>query len=108
MQHSMMSLSAACVLSVAVASAAAAAPVSSADLSGHSICWDNGSTSSYGRGGKYANTLSGEGTWAPTSGGFHIHTDRYDYVAAIQKMPDGSFQAEVLGAGIKTTGKYCH
>ena len=108
MQHSMKSLSAACVLSAAIASAAAAAPVSSADLSGHCICWDNGSTSSYGGGGKYANTMSGEGTWSLTAGGVHIHTERYDYVASIQKMPDGSFRAEVLGAGMKTTGKYCH
>jgi len=108
MRKCILLVSATCVLSLALAAVATAGSVSSADLAGHSICWDNGSTSSYGRGGKYANTLSGEGTWAPTSGGFHIHTDRYDYVAAIQKMPDGSFQAEVLGARIKTTGKYCN
>jgi hypothetical protein len=94
-------------ISLTLASASLAASVGAGDLSGKSICWDNGSTSSYGRGGKYANTMSGEGTWAFTSGGVHIHTDRYDYVASIQKMPDGTFHAKILGAGIETIGKYC-
>ena len=101
------SLGAASLLSLAFFSAASAAPVTSADLSGRKICWDNGSASSYGGGGKYSNSLSGEGTWTITGGGVHIHTDRYDYVAAIQKLPDGTFQAVVIGAGIKSTGKYC-
>ncbi|MDR3422202.1 MAG: hypothetical protein P4L80_13325 [Xanthobacteraceae bacterium] len=95
------------LLSLAFLSFASAAPVSSGDLSGKTICWDNGSTSRYGGGGKYSNNLSGEGTWAITGGGVHIHTDRYDYVAAIQKLPDGTFQAVVIGAGIKSAGKYC-
>jgi hypothetical protein len=95
------------VFSLVLYSAALAAPVTAADLSGKKICWDNGSASSYRAGGKYANNMSGEGTWAVTAGGVHIHTDRYDYVASIQKLGDGTFSATVATAGIKSAGKYC-
>ncbi len=98
---------AAAVLSLASLSGANAAPISSADLSGKKICWNNGSVSSYGRGGKYSNNMTGDGTWSMAGGGVHIHTDRYDYVAAMQKSPDGTFQAEITAAHITTTGKYC-
>jgi hypothetical protein len=108
MQKYLVALGAAFVLSFAFLSVALAAPVSSADLSGKKICWDNGSVSSYGPGGKYSNNMSGEGSWAVTAGGVHIHTDRYDYVANMQKLPDGTFHAEVAAANIKTTGKYCN
>jgi hypothetical protein len=99
-------LGAVSVLSLALISSASAAPVTAADFSGKKICWDNGSTSIYGPGGKYSNTISGQGTWAPAAGGIHVHTDRYDYVAAIQKLPGGTFEAVV--SGMKTTGKYCN
>ena len=98
---------AAAVLSLASLSIANAAPVTSADLSGKKICWNNGSVSSYGRGGKYSNNMTGDGTWSMAGGGVHIHTDRYDYVAAMQKSADGTFHAEITAANIKTTGKYC-
>jgi len=101
------SFGAASALALAVVTAAPAAPVNSADLSGKRICWDNGSISSYGPGGKYSNNMSGDGTWSLTAHGLHIHTDHYDYVANVQKLPDGTFHAEVAGASIKTNGKYC-
>jgi hypothetical protein len=100
-------LGAAAVLSLALLSPASASPVTAADLSGKKICWNNGSASVYGHGGKYSNNPSGEGTWAVTGAGVHVHTHRYDYVAAIQKLPGGTFQAEIIGAGIKSTGTYC-
>lgn len=108
MQKCLSLLGAAGLLSLAFLSPASAAPVTAADLSGKKICWDNGSASSYGRGGQYSNNLSGEGTWALTGGGVHIHTDRYDYVATIQKLPGGTFQAVINGAGIKSSGTYCN
>ncbi len=95
-----------CVLSLAFCPAALAAPVRAADFTGKKICWDNGSASSYGAGGKYSNNMTGEGTWAMAGSGVHIHTDRYDYVAKIQKMPDGTFHATVGAAA--TNGKYCN
>jgi hypothetical protein len=107
MQKYLSPLGVAFVLSVALYSAALAAPVTSADLSGKKICWNNGSVSSYGRGGKYSNNMTGDGTWSMAGGGVHIHTDRYDYVAAMQKSADGTFHAEVAAAHITTTGKYC-
>jgi hypothetical protein len=105
-QRHLLRLSAASALSFVVLSSASAAPVTAADFSGKKICWDNGSTSIYGPGGKYSNTISGQGTWAAAAGGIHVHTDRYDYVAAIQKLPGGTFEAVV--SGMKTTGKYCN
>jgi hypothetical protein len=107
MQGHLFTLTAAATLSVVFVSAALAAPVSSADLSGRSICWDNGSASSYGAGGAYSNSMSGHGTWSMSGGGVHIHTDRYDYVASVQKLPDGTFHAVVPVAGINANGKYC-
>ena len=108
MQRFLSLSAAAAVLSLASLSIADAAPVTSADLSGKKICWNDGSVSSYGRGGKYSNNMTGDGTWSMAGGGVHIHTDRYDYVAAMQKSPDGTFQAEIAAANIKSTGKYCH
>ena len=107
MQKLLSLLGAAVLLSLAFLAPASAAPVTAADLSGKKICWNNGSASVYGRGGKYSNNLSGEGTWSVTGAGVHVHTDRYDYMAAVQKLPDGSFQAVIIGAGIKSTGTYC-
>jgi hypothetical protein len=107
MRRNFLPLLAASAVSFAAVAAALAAAVSSADLSGKKICWSNGSVSSYGAGGKYSNNLSGDGTWAVGGGGVHVHTDRYDYMANIQKLPDGSFQATIIGAGITSTGKYC-
>jgi hypothetical protein len=105
MQKYLSPFAVASLLSLAFFSHALAAPVTSADLSGKKICWDNGSASNYGPGGKYSNNLSGNGV---TAGRVHIHTDRYDYVAAIQKLPGGTFQAVIIGADIKSTGKYCN
>jgi hypothetical protein len=100
-------LATASIVSLALVSGAQAAGVTSADFSGKRICWDNGSTSTYSPGGKYSNNMSGEGTWAVTPAGLSIHTDKYDYVAIVKKMPDGSFHAEISGAGMTTVGKYC-
>jgi hypothetical protein len=107
MQKHLSLLGAAVLFSLALLSPVSASPVTAADLSGKKICWNNGSASVYGRGGKYSNNLSGEGSWSVTGAGVHVHTDRYDYVAAIQKLPDGSFEAVIIGAGIKSTGTYC-
>ena len=101
-------LVAAVIVSAAYLPPAQATPVTSADFAGKKICWGGGSISSYGHGGKYSNNLTGEGTWSMTKGGVHIHTDRYDYVANIQKLPDGTFHAVIVGTEVKTDGKYCN
>jgi predicted secreted protein len=107
MQKYLSPLGAASVLFLAFFSSAWAATVTSADLSGKKICWDNGSVSTYNHGGKYSNNLSGEGTWSVTASGLQIHTERYDYVAIVEKLPDGTFHAVVAAAGINSTGRYC-
>jgi hypothetical protein len=91
-----------------VATAAQAAPVTAADLAGKRICWNTGSASNYGAGGHYSSDFSGQGTWAIAPGGVHIHTASYDYRAIMQKLPDGSFTAAIVGTDIKSTGKYCN
>ena len=108
MQKYLWSLGAASALCLAFVSAAQASPVTAADLSGKKICWDNGSASSYGPGGKYSNNLTGEGTWSVTGKGLHVHTDRYDYVVTVDKQPGGTFLAVAVGTALKTTGKYCN
>jgi hypothetical protein len=100
-------LVAAVIVCLAYLSPAQSAPVTSADFAGKKICWGGGSISSYGAGGKYSNNLTGEGTWSMTKGGVHIHTDRYDYVASIQKQRDGTFHAVIIGTDVKTDGRYC-
>ena len=100
-------LAATVIVSLAYLSPAQAASATSADFVGKTICWGGGSISSYGAGGKYSNNLTGEGTWSMSKGGLHIHTDRYDYVASVQKLPDGTFHAVIPTMNIKTDGKYC-
>ncbi len=107
MQRYLSRLVAAAAFSLALFCAAHAAGVTAADFSGKKICWGGGSISSYGRGGQYSNNLTGDGTWSLSGGSLHIHTDRYDYVATVQKAADGTFQADIAAANIKTTGKYC-
>jgi hypothetical protein len=100
-------LAAAAVFALAT-SAAKAAPVTAADLAGKRICWDTGTASSYGAGGHYSSDFSGEGTWSIAPGGVHIHTASYDYRATMQKLPNGTFTAAIVGTEIKSTGKYCN
>ena len=86
MQKYLWSLGAASALCFAFVSAAQAATRDLGGLAGKKICWDNGSASTYGRGGKYSNNMTGEGTWSVTAKGLHVHTDRYDYVVAVDKQ----------------------
>jgi hypothetical protein len=107
MQSYLLPLGAAAVFSIACCAGALAAPVTAADLSGKKICWDSGQASTYGSGGHYSSGFAGEGTWAIAAGGVHIHTSRYDYLAHMQKLPNGVFAAAIVGTDIKSTGKYC-
>jgi hypothetical protein len=100
-------LAAAAVFALA-ASAANAAPVTAGDLAGKRICWDTGSASNYGAGGHYSSDFSGQGTWSIVAGGVHIHTASYDYRATMQKLPNGTFTAAIIGTDIKSSGKYCN
>jgi hypothetical protein len=107
MQKYLLPLAAASLFALATSTAALATPVSAGDLSGKKICWDNGSASVYSANGHYSNNASGEGTWAVTGGGVAVHTDRYDYVADVQKLGGGKFHAEISAGGISLNGSYC-
>ena len=107
MRRYALALSAGAVFSLALVPAALASPVKSKDLVGKKICWDVGSASTYAADGKYTNDFTGDGTWSIAADGVHIHTDQFDYVATVDKMPDGTFHVEIPVANIKVVGKYC-
>jgi hypothetical protein len=97
---------------LASVSAALAAPVTAADLTGKKICWDNGNVSTFLPGGKFSSNRSGNGTWAMTAGGVETHTEHWSGVSAnFEKMPDGTFQQTGSGKSGKPwilTGRYCN
>ncbi len=113
MQKFLTPLCAVCVISLAFVSSAIAVPVTSKDLAGKTICWSNyGGTqiSTYGPGDKYKNTYNGFGTWIVTANGVQIHSEKFDYLAHIQKLPNGTFTSTANrddGILIISTGKYC-
>jgi hypothetical protein len=52
---------------------ALARPVTTADLSGKTICWNDGDRQTYSPGGKFSSTRWGTGTWRVTANGVQIH-----------------------------------
>jgi hypothetical protein len=54
---------------------ALARPVTVADLSGKTICWNDGDKQSYSPGGKFSSTRWGNGTWRVTAHGVQIHAN---------------------------------
>lgn len=87
-----------------VATAAWASQVTTADLSGHKICWSSGVVSTYAPGGGYTSgTLAGPGTWAITNGGVTIYGSAWSGFVDIDKLANGTFKSDHLGG----VGKYC-
>lgn len=108
-------LGAASMLSLAFISPALAAPVTSADLEGKKICWENSlgkNVATYGPGDKYSSTSNGKGTWTITKLGVEVHVDgNFPYQRyAQEKLPDGTLTSQLLyptGLDLRSTGKYC-
>jgi hypothetical protein len=88
--------------------AALAGPVTTKDLAGHKICWRNGWTT-YDPSGTYTDGYAGKGTWQVTSSGVKITGSSYQFVADIEKLPDGTFKfhSDKLGAAYDGVGQYC-
>jgi hypothetical protein len=89
-------------------SPAIARPVTSADLSGKKICWNNGDVETYYAGGKFSSNGGGDGTWAVSVVGVVVKAN-WNWVENLEKLADGTFTSAV-SAGDQTqhfTGHYC-
>jgi hypothetical protein len=78
----------AAVTSVAYVSLATAKPVTTADLAGRTICYNNGEKATYLRGGKYVNSKFGNGTWAVTAAGVQLHAGDFSGIFDFEVQPD--------------------
>jgi hypothetical protein len=87
---------------------ALAIAVTSADLDGKKICYDNG-TETYSSDGKYVSTTDGHGTWTITDKGVEIKTNQITGLADMQKLPDGTITSTWIVNGKPETwaGHYC-
>ena len=90
-------------LSFAFSCCAMARPVTTEDLAGRSICFNNGSKATFFPDGKYENNSIGKGTWAVTSDGVKIHAGLRNAVFKLDMRSDGTF-SDNLGL----SGKYCN
>ena len=88
-----------------------ARPVTAADLSGKSICWNDGDKQSYLPGGKFSSTRWGKGTWRVTAHGVQIHSHPGGNGLADIRLRHGTFSLTTLnnrnGHREAATGKYC-
>lgn len=98
---------------VTFVSSAAAGPVTKADLSGKTICWQGGheGKATYMPDGSYVSTIIGRGNWKITPEGVEIDGLQGNRLDVINKLPDGTFSFYFSGgggpSGIGGTGKYC-
>ena len=90
---------------------ALARPVTAADLSGKSICWNDGDKQSYSPDGKFSSTRWGEGTWRVTGHGVQIHAHPGGNGLADIRLRHGTFSLTTYGKrnGLRhtATAKYC-
>lgn len=82
---------------------AMARPVTTQDLAGRTICWDNGETSTYLRGGTWTNSRHGSGTWKVTPAGLEIHSDSFGGALRVELQDDGT----ILDATYNVPGHFC-
>jgi hypothetical protein len=90
--------------------AAAAEPVTRADLAGKKICWNDGITT-FGNDGSFYSTRFSDGTWSLTGDQLVMRGAHAGFTAAITKQ-NGTFHVFGHVAGnpaepYGTRGKYC-
>jgi hypothetical protein len=93
MLHRLSAIGSAIAISTVFAASAFSTPVTTADLSGKKICWDDGLVGTFSPGGKYLSSRSGSGTWLVNSVGVQIRTERYSGLYDIDKQPDGTLKS---------------
>ena len=64
MHKHIQSFLAASVLALTLVPSASASPVTTKDISGKKICWDNGNISTFSPGGQYSSPVVGDGFWS--------------------------------------------
>jgi hypothetical protein len=112
MKKALSRLAAGVGLSVLLLTIAMARPVTTADLSGKTICWSGTMSgddfATYLPGGKIVSGKFGEGTWQVTEAGVII-IHKYNFVADMQILPDGTITSATEGWGrtFLQRGHYC-
>jgi hypothetical protein len=96
--------------SLLLLSTAIARPVTTADLSGKTICWDGGFVKTFYPGGKSSETGYGEGTWRVTSAGVEMSTKSFKNIFDVQILDDGTLTSDTDfgGRNYHGTGHYCN
>jgi hypothetical protein len=88
-----------------------ARPVTAADLSGKSICWNDGDRQTYSPGGKFSSTRWGEGTWRVTAHGVQIHAHPGGNALVDIRLKHGTFSlttySNLNGLRHTATAKHC-
>jgi hypothetical protein len=90
-------------LSLAFVCCAMARPVTTKDLAGRTICYNNGEKATYSRDGKYESNMIGKGTWTVTSAGVQLHAERFSGILDFEMQPDKSISI----ASHNMTGNDC-
>jgi hypothetical protein len=99
------------VASIVLSSAAIAALVTAADLSGRTLCMSNGDRNTFGSGGRLSSNRFGNGTWAVTAAGIQITAQYKDGALSLIKLKNGTFRtAYTVGYARQrvVTGRYCN
>jgi hypothetical protein len=104
MLHRLSAIGSAIAISMVFTASAFPTPVTTADLSGKKICWDDGLVGTFSPSGKYQSSRSGAGTWLVNSVGVQIRTERYSGLYDIDKQPDGTFKSLTR----HSSGHYCN
>jgi hypothetical protein len=96
-------------LSLLLLSTAIARPVTTADLSGKTICWSSGLAKTFYPGGKSSETTYGEGTWRVTPAGVQMSTKYSTNIYDVQILDDGSLtsDADFGGRDYHGEGHFC-
>jgi hypothetical protein len=91
--------------------AVSAAPVTDADLRGKRICWDDGSTTDFGKDGSWDNSRLGHGAWSLTGGSLMVTLSNGNarLPATINKEDGGIHLLRRAAHGniVERRGKYC-
>ena len=84
-------------------------PVTTADLTGKKICWDDGSIETYAAGGSFSTNTGGTGTWVVTDAG-EIKTTTTSVSCTTKKLDNGTFSGTcaVNGENLPFAGHYCN
>jgi hypothetical protein len=97
--------------SLALSSAASAAPVMRADLAGRTLCMSNGDRNTFYANGRLASNRFGRGTWAIALGGVQINAQYKVGLLPLTRRSNGTFLIKYiyghLGSPAIVTGRYC-